>query len=157
VLEAASFGGPTPFTERMSRRLDSASRIGSDGGELRDYCRTKLSKSEVPERIYIVSDFPRTAKAPLIACVPHYSALAVVRRHNEAPFTRYVGGISIFLALIAGYLDVMTSCLERMSRHERNTTFTGLKSDRAIFTPPYLRNSLLSFVTGSSWKPLYSI
>jgi oxalate---CoA ligase len=31
-------------------------------GELRDYCRTKLSAFEVPERIYIVADFPRTAK-----------------------------------------------------------------------------------------------
>jgi acyl-CoA synthetase (AMP-forming)/AMP-acid ligase II len=31
-------------------------------GELRDYCRTKLSAFEVPERIHIVADFPRTAK-----------------------------------------------------------------------------------------------
>jgi acyl-CoA synthetase (AMP-forming)/AMP-acid ligase II len=31
-------------------------------GELRDYCRTKLSAFEVPERIYIVAAFPRTAK-----------------------------------------------------------------------------------------------
>ena len=28
--------------------------------ELRDYCRTKLSAFDVPERIYIVADFPRT-------------------------------------------------------------------------------------------------
>jgi acyl-CoA synthetase (AMP-forming)/AMP-acid ligase II len=28
--------------------------------ELRDYCCTKLSASEVPERIYVVADFPRT-------------------------------------------------------------------------------------------------
>jgi acyl-CoA synthetase (AMP-forming)/AMP-acid ligase II len=31
-------------------------------GQLRDYCRTKLSAFEIPERIYIVADFPRTAK-----------------------------------------------------------------------------------------------
>jgi acyl-CoA synthetase (AMP-forming)/AMP-acid ligase II len=30
--------------------------------ELRDYCRTKLSAFEVPERIHIVAGFPRTAK-----------------------------------------------------------------------------------------------
>ena len=31
-------------------------------GELRDYCRTKLSAFEISERIYTVADFPRTAK-----------------------------------------------------------------------------------------------
>jgi acyl-CoA synthetase (AMP-forming)/AMP-acid ligase II len=31
-------------------------------GELRDYCRSKLSAFEVPERIYMVAEFPRTAK-----------------------------------------------------------------------------------------------
>jgi acyl-CoA synthetase (AMP-forming)/AMP-acid ligase II len=30
--------------------------------ELRDYCRSKLSAFEVPERIHIVAEFPRTAK-----------------------------------------------------------------------------------------------
>ena len=30
--------------------------------ELRDYCRTRLSVFEVPERIHIVSNFPRTEK-----------------------------------------------------------------------------------------------
>jgi len=30
--------------------------------ELREYCRTKLSAFEDPASIYIVADFPRTAK-----------------------------------------------------------------------------------------------
>jgi acyl-CoA synthetase (AMP-forming)/AMP-acid ligase II len=30
--------------------------------ELRGYCRTELSAFEVPERIHIVAEFPRTAK-----------------------------------------------------------------------------------------------
>ena len=30
--------------------------------KMRDYCRTKLSAFEVSERIYVITDLPRTAK-----------------------------------------------------------------------------------------------
>lgn len=66
VLEAASFGGSDAiYGENVQAAV--ILRPGSEAteGELRDYCRTKLSKSEVPERIYIVSDFPRTAKGSI--------------------------------------------------------------------------------------------
>jgi acyl-CoA synthetase (AMP-forming)/AMP-acid ligase II len=33
--------------------------------ELQDYCRSTLSGFEVPERIHIVADFPRTAKGSI--------------------------------------------------------------------------------------------
>lgn len=40
--------------------------------ELRDYCGTKLGAFEIPERIYVAADFPRTTKG-----ATHRHALAV--------------------------------------------------------------------------------
>jgi acyl-CoA synthetase (AMP-forming)/AMP-acid ligase II len=63
VLEAASFGeSDAMYGESVQAAV--ILRPGAEGteGELRDYCRAQLSAFEVPERIYIVADFPRTAK-----------------------------------------------------------------------------------------------
>jgi len=63
VLDAASFGEcDAIYGENVQAAV--ILRPGSEAteGELRDYCRSKLSVFEVPERIYIVADFPRTAK-----------------------------------------------------------------------------------------------
>jgi long-chain acyl-CoA synthetase len=49
-------------------------------GELRDYCRVKLSAFEVPERIYSVADFPRTAKGS-----PDRRALAARFTAGDSP------------------------------------------------------------------------
>jgi acyl-CoA synthetase (AMP-forming)/AMP-acid ligase II len=63
VLEAASFGEPEPiYGEIVQAAVILRPGTKATEGELRDYCRTKLSPFEVPVRIYIVDDFPRTAK-----------------------------------------------------------------------------------------------
>ena len=63
VLEATSFGEADPiYGENVRAAVILRSGIEATERELRDYCRTKLSAFEVPERIYIVADFPRTAK-----------------------------------------------------------------------------------------------
>jgi acyl-CoA synthetase (AMP-forming)/AMP-acid ligase II len=63
VLEAASFGESDAFYgETVQAAVILRPGMQATEGELRDYCRTKLSAFEVPERIYIVADFPRTAK-----------------------------------------------------------------------------------------------
>jgi acyl-coenzyme A synthetase/AMP-(fatty) acid ligase len=63
VLEAASFGEADPmYGENVHAAVILRPGMEATEGELRDYCRTKLSAFEVPERIYIVADFPRTAK-----------------------------------------------------------------------------------------------
>jgi oxalate---CoA ligase len=63
VLEAASFGGSDAiYGENVQAAVILRPGIKATEGELRDYCRTKLSAFEVPERIHIVADFPRTAK-----------------------------------------------------------------------------------------------
>ena len=63
VLEAASFGESDAFYgEKVLAAVILRPGMEATEGELRDYCRTKLSAFEVPERIYIVADFPRTAK-----------------------------------------------------------------------------------------------
>jgi acyl-CoA synthetase (AMP-forming)/AMP-acid ligase II len=63
VLDAASFGEP----DAMYGEIVEAAVILSPGmqateAELEDYCRKRLSAFEVPEKIYIVADFPRTPK-----------------------------------------------------------------------------------------------
>jgi acyl-CoA synthetase (AMP-forming)/AMP-acid ligase II len=64
VLEAASFGESDAFYgETVQAAVILRPGMQATEGELRDYCRAKLSAFEVPERIYIVADFPRTAKA----------------------------------------------------------------------------------------------
>jgi acyl-CoA synthetase (AMP-forming)/AMP-acid ligase II len=63
VLEAASFGEPDAiYGEDVQAAVILRQGMEATEDELRDYCRTKLSVFEVPERIHIVSDFPRTAK-----------------------------------------------------------------------------------------------
>jgi oxalate---CoA ligase len=63
VLDAESFGESDAFYgENVQAAVILRPGIEATEGELRDYCRTKLSAFEVPERIYIVADFPRTAK-----------------------------------------------------------------------------------------------
>jgi oxalate---CoA ligase len=63
VLEAASFGASDAvYGEIVQAAVILRPGMEATEGELRDYCRTKLSAFEVPERIYMVADFPRTAK-----------------------------------------------------------------------------------------------
>jgi acyl-CoA synthetase (AMP-forming)/AMP-acid ligase II len=63
VLEAASFGESDAFYgENVQAAVILRPGMEATEGELRDYCRTRLSAFEVPERIYIVADFPRTPK-----------------------------------------------------------------------------------------------
>ena len=63
VLEAASFGeSDAVYGEIVQAAVILRPGMEATEGELRDYCRTKLSAFEVPERIYLVANFPRTAK-----------------------------------------------------------------------------------------------
>jgi oxalate---CoA ligase len=63
VLEAASFGESDAFYgEKVQAAVILRPGMEATESELRDYCRAKLSAFEVPERIYMVADFPRTAK-----------------------------------------------------------------------------------------------
>lgn len=63
VLDAASFGeSDAIYGENVQAAVILRPGMEATEEELRDYCRTKLSVFEVPERIHIVSDFPRTAK-----------------------------------------------------------------------------------------------
>jgi len=63
VLEAASFGeADATYGENVQAAVILRSGMPATEVELREYCRTRLSVFEVPERIHIVDDFPRTAK-----------------------------------------------------------------------------------------------
>lgn len=63
VLKAASFGeSDAIYGEIVLAAAILRPGMEATEGELRDYCRTKLSPFEVPERIYIVADFSPTAK-----------------------------------------------------------------------------------------------
>jgi len=63
VLEAASFGeADSLYGEIVQAAVILRPGMQATEDELREYCRTRLSGFEVPERIYIVNDFPRTAK-----------------------------------------------------------------------------------------------
>jgi oxalate---CoA ligase len=63
VLEAASFGeSDAIYGETVQAAVILRPGIEATEGDLRDYCRARLSAFEVPERIYIVADFPRTPK-----------------------------------------------------------------------------------------------
>jgi acyl-CoA synthetase (AMP-forming)/AMP-acid ligase II len=63
VLEAASFGeSDAVYGENVQAAVILRPGMEATEDELRGYCRTKLSAFEVPERIYMVADFPRTAK-----------------------------------------------------------------------------------------------
>jgi oxalate---CoA ligase len=63
VLEAASFGeADTIYGEDVEAAVILRPRMQATESELQDYCRTRLSAFEVPQRIHIVANFPRTAK-----------------------------------------------------------------------------------------------
>jgi len=63
VLEVASFGeSNSMYGEAVQAAVILRPGMEATEGELQNYCRAKLSAFEVPERIYIVADFPRTAK-----------------------------------------------------------------------------------------------
>jgi oxalate---CoA ligase len=63
VIEAALFGeSDAIYGENVQAAVIVRPGMEPTEGELRDCCRTKLIAFEVPERIYIVADFPRTAK-----------------------------------------------------------------------------------------------
>jgi acyl-CoA synthetase (AMP-forming)/AMP-acid ligase II len=63
VLDAASFGESDPlYGENVQAAVILRPGMEATEDELRDYCRTKLSAFEVPQRIHIVAEFPRTAK-----------------------------------------------------------------------------------------------
>jgi oxalate---CoA ligase len=63
VLDAESFGeSDAIYGENVQAAVILRPGMEATEGELRDYCRTRLSAFEVPERIYIVAHFPRTQK-----------------------------------------------------------------------------------------------
>jgi acyl-CoA synthetase (AMP-forming)/AMP-acid ligase II len=66
VLEAASFGEPDPmYGEDVQAAVVLRPGAAATESELQDYCRSKLPRFEVPERIYIVGELPRTAKGSI--------------------------------------------------------------------------------------------
>ena len=63
VLEAASFGEADKiYGEDVEAAVILRPGMQATESELQDYCRTRLSAFEVPQRIHIVANFPRTAK-----------------------------------------------------------------------------------------------
>jgi oxalate---CoA ligase len=63
VLDAAAFGeSDAIYGETVQAAVILRAGMQATEDELRDYCRTKLSVFEVPKRIYIAADFPRTEK-----------------------------------------------------------------------------------------------
>jgi acyl-CoA synthetase (AMP-forming)/AMP-acid ligase II len=63
VLDAASFGeSDAIYGENVQAAVILRPGMEATEDELRDYCRTRLSVFEVPERIHIMSNFPRTEK-----------------------------------------------------------------------------------------------
>jgi acyl-CoA synthetase (AMP-forming)/AMP-acid ligase II len=85
VLEAASFGeSDAIYGEIAQAAVILRPGVKATEGELRDYCRAKLSTFEVPERIYIVADFPRTAKGST-----DRRALAAQFTAGDSPFVSF--------------------------------------------------------------------
>jgi len=63
VLEAASFGeADKMYGERVEAAVILRQRMQATESELQEYCRARLGAFEVPQRIHIVANFPRTAK-----------------------------------------------------------------------------------------------
>ena len=63
VLEAAAFGeADAMYGENVHAAVILRQGLEATEAELREYCRARLSAFEVPERIHIVTQFPRTAK-----------------------------------------------------------------------------------------------
>jgi acyl-CoA synthetase (AMP-forming)/AMP-acid ligase II len=63
VLEAASVGeADEMYGENVQAAVILRPGMQATESELQDYCRTRLSAFEVPQRIHIAADFPRTVK-----------------------------------------------------------------------------------------------
>jgi acyl-CoA synthetase (AMP-forming)/AMP-acid ligase II len=63
VLDAESFGEfDAIYGENVQAAVILRPGMEATEDELRDYCRARLSAFEVPERIHIMSNFPRTEK-----------------------------------------------------------------------------------------------
>jgi oxalate---CoA ligase len=63
VFEATSFGEADKiYGENVEAAVILRPGMEATESELQDYCRTRLSAFEVPQRIHIMADFPRTAK-----------------------------------------------------------------------------------------------
>jgi acyl-CoA synthetase (AMP-forming)/AMP-acid ligase II len=63
VLEAASFGEADKiYGESVHAAVILRPGMQATESELQDHCRTRLSAFEVPQRIHIMANFPRTAK-----------------------------------------------------------------------------------------------
>jgi len=85
VLEAASFGeSDLIYGEIVQAAVILRPGMEATVDELLDYCRTKLSAFEVPERIYIAADFPRTAKGST-----DRHALALQFAAGDSPFVSF--------------------------------------------------------------------
>jgi non-ribosomal peptide synthetase component E (peptide arylation enzyme) len=66
VLDAASFGEPDSICgDNVHAAVVVRPGTEITEGELQEYCRSKLSGFEVPERIHIVAALPRTAKGSI--------------------------------------------------------------------------------------------
>jgi len=63
VFEAASFGEVDKiYGESVQAAVILRPGMQATESELQDYCRTRLSAFEVPQRIHVMANFPRTAK-----------------------------------------------------------------------------------------------
>jgi acyl-CoA synthetase (AMP-forming)/AMP-acid ligase II len=63
ILEAAAFGEPDEmYGENVQAAVILRPGIQATEDDLKDYARARLSAFEVPERIHITTNFPRTAK-----------------------------------------------------------------------------------------------
>lgn len=68
VLEAASFGEPDKmYGENVEAAVILRPGMQATESELQDYCRIRLSAFEVPQRIHVAADFPRTVKGSTVA------------------------------------------------------------------------------------------
>ena len=66
VFDAASFGEPDAiYGEVVQAAVIVRPGMQATEDELRDYCRQALVSYEVPVRIHIMTDFPRTAKGSI--------------------------------------------------------------------------------------------
>ena len=63
VLEATAFGEPDEmYGENVQAAVILRPGMQATEDELKDYARARLSAFEVPARIHIATNFPRTAK-----------------------------------------------------------------------------------------------
>lgn len=84
TFDVASFGEADPmYGENLHVAVILLPGMEGTEGELRDYCRTKLSAFEVPEQIHIVADFPHTAKGSTDGHPLAAQFAAASRSHRE--------------------------------------------------------------------------